>query len=110
MYPKECQLRDDNGVVGQRSVTVLQKYIPNTKSCFKHDLEANKKEIAVSKPRYGRAIGSHLGKPIYESIQEEETRYTFDRLAKCDEEGCPLDQVKQNELLVNPGLIYKKAS
>ena len=69
-----------------------------------------KKDNAVNKPQYGRAIGSHLGKPIYESIQEEETRYTFDRLAKCDDEGCPLDQVKKNELLVNPGLIYKKAS
>ena len=51
----------------------------------------------MSKPQYGRAIGSHLGKPIYESIQEDETQYTFDRLAKCDAEGCPLDQVKTNE-------------
>ena len=75
-----------------------------------HHFKVNKKEIAVSKSQYGRAIGSHLGKPIYESIQEEETRYTFDRLAKCDAEGCPLDQVKTNELLVTPGLIYKKAS
>jgi len=65
------------------------------------------KDIAVNKPRYGRAIGSHLGKPIYESIQEEETRYTFDRLAQCDEEGCPLDQVKKNELLVNPGALIR---
>ena len=64
----------------------------------------------MSKSPYGRAIGSHLGKPIYETIQEEEAHYTFDRLAKCDDEGCPLDQVKKNELLVNPGLIYKKAS
>ncbi len=45
----------------------------------------------MSKPQNGRAIGSHLGKPIYESIQEEEARYTFDRLAKCDAEGCPLE-------------------
>ena len=64
----------------------------------------------MNKPRYGRAIGSHLGKPIYESFQEQDTKYVFDRLAKCDTEGCPLDQVKENELLVNPGLIYKKAS
>lgn len=64
----------------------------------------------MSKTNYGRAIGSHMGKPIYESFQEQETRYVFDRLAKCDDEGCPLDQVKAGELLVNPGLIYKKAS
>jgi hypothetical protein len=51
-----------------------------------------------------------MGKPIYESFQEQETRYVFDRLAKCDDEGCPLDQVKTGELLVTPGLIYKKAS
>ena len=64
----------------------------------------------MNKPRYGRAIGSHLGKPIYESFQEQDTKYVFDRLAKCDTEGCPLDQVKGDELLINPGLIYKKAS
>ena len=64
----------------------------------------------MTKPLYGRTIGSHLGKPIYESFQDQDTRYVFDRLAKCDEEGCPLDQVKEGELLVNPGLIYKKAS
>ena len=64
----------------------------------------------MSNSQNNRAIGSHLGKPIYETIQEEETQYTFDRIAKCDEEGCPLDQVKKNELLVKPGLIYKKAS
>jgi hypothetical protein len=64
----------------------------------------------VSKSKLGRTIGSHMGKPIYESFQEQETRYVFDRLAKCDDEGCPLDQVKAGELLVTPGLIYKKAS
>jgi len=64
----------------------------------------------VNERRYGPSIGSHLGKPIYEFIQEQDTRYVFDRLAQCDTEGCPLDQVKKNELLLNPGLIYKKAS
>ena len=51
-----------------------------------------------------------MGKPIYESFQEQDRKYVFDRLAKCDDEGCPLDQVKEGELLINPGLIYKKAS
>jgi len=64
----------------------------------------------VSKSQYGRAIGIHMGKPIYESFQEQDRTYVFDRLAKCDDEGCPLDQVKEGELLVNPGLIYRKAS
>lgn len=61
---------------------------------------------------YGRPIGSLLGKPIYESFKEQENdiQYIFDRLAQCDTEGCPLDQVKKGELLITPGLIYKKAS
>ncbi len=65
----------------------------------------------MSKRRnYGPAIGSHLGKPIFQFIEEQDTRYVFDRLAECDDEGCPLDQVKKGELLLHPGLIYKKVS
>ena len=66
----------------------------------------------MNKFDYGRAIGSLLGKPIYESFKEQEngSKYIFDRLAQCDAEGCPLDQVKRDELLISPGLIYKKAS
>lgn len=66
----------------------------------------------MNKFEYGQMIGSHLGKPIYETIKEPEegVQYVFDRLAKCDAEGCPLDQVKKDELLLSPGLIYKKAS
>ncbi len=66
--------------------------------------------IFVKKQEYGRAIGSHLGKPIYESFKDQGVIYIFDRVAQCDAEGCPLDQVKQGELLVNPGLIYRQAS
>lgn len=62
------------------------------------------------KREYGPAIGSHLGKTIYETITEQEHRYIFDRLAKCDRDGCPLDQLKKNELMLNPGLIYRMAS
>ncbi len=65
----------------------------------------------MSKSRhFGPTIGSHLGKPIYQFFEEQDTRYVFDRLAECDDEGCPLDQVKKDELLLNPGLIYKKVS
>lgn len=66
--------------------------------------------MAVNTQKYGRAIGSHLGKPIYESFRDQEVTYIFDRMAQCDDEGCPLDQVKHGELLVQPGLIYKQAS
>lgn len=59
--------------------------------------------------RFGRAIGTHLGKPIYDSIVQSGKKYVFDRLAECDRDGCPLDQLKKGELLFNPGLIYKQS-
>lgn len=61
-------------------------------------------------PVYGPKIGLHLGKPIYKSIERNGYRYEYDRLARCDEEGCPLDQLNQNEVLIKPGLIYRMAS
>ena len=67
-------------------------------------------EKTVSKRAFGPAIGSHLGKPIYKTITQQDKTYIFDRLAKCDRDGCPLDQLNKNELLFNPGLIYKEAS
>ena len=59
--------------------------------------------------QFGRAIGSHLGQPIYESVEQSGKKYIFDRLAECDRDGCPLDQLKKGELLFIPGLIYKPA-
>ncbi|MCW9024685.1 MAG: hypothetical protein OQK73_08365 [Gammaproteobacteria bacterium] len=57
---------------------------------------------------YGRPIGSHLGKPIYESFETEGHKYIYDRLAECDSEGCPLHQLSNDELLINPGIIYRQ--
>ncbi|MDH5570556.1 MAG: hypothetical protein OEY89_02250 [Gammaproteobacteria bacterium] len=57
---------------------------------------------------YGRTIGSHLGKPIYESFETDGTKYVYDRLAECDTEGCPLNQLNKDELLINPGIIYRQ--
>ena len=59
------------------------------------------------KREYGEKIGSHLGQPIYKTITQFEKRYVFDRLAKCDVEGCPLDQLHKDEILFIPGLIYR---
>ena len=62
------------------------------------------------KPVYGRTVGSHLGKPIYEACQAEDgAQYKFDRLAECDGDGCPLGQLAKNEVMIQPGLIYKQA-
>jgi len=63
----------------------------------------------VSKPVYGPPIGTHLGKPIFSTIESENGKFIFDRLAECDRDGCPLDQLKKDELLFQPGLIYRPA-
>jgi hypothetical protein len=64
----------------------------------------------VNKRTFGQAIGSHLGKTIYQSIQDENVTYIYDRIAQCETDGaCPLDQLSKNELLIEPGLIYKQA-
>ena len=56
---------------------------------------------------FGPTIGSHLGKPIYESFVQQDEKYIFDRVAECDRDGCPLDQLEKNELMFLHGLIYK---
>lgn len=58
---------------------------------------------------HGPTIGFHLGKPIFESICQDDTKYVFDRIAQCDSDGCPLSQLEKDELLLKPGLIYKEA-
>ena len=63
----------------------------------------------MSNTKYGPAIGTHLGKPIFSTIESEEGVSKFDRLAECDRDGCPLDQLQKDELMFNPGLIYKTA-
>ena len=63
----------------------------------------------MSERRFGSPIGTHLGKPIYDFIVQSGKKYIFDRLAECDSDGCPLDQLKKGELLFSPGLIYRKS-
>ncbi|NOZ52761.1 MAG: hypothetical protein GXP08_06390 [Gammaproteobacteria bacterium] len=63
----------------------------------------------MEKKRFGQAIGTHLGKPIYESITQSDIHYFFDRVAECDRDGCPLDQLNKDELMFAPGLIYKQS-
>lgn len=62
----------------------------------------------MSKKTYGPTIGSHLGRPIYQTIIDEGTQYLFDRIAECDFDGCPLQQLNKNEVMLKSGLIYKQ--
>ena len=64
----------------------------------------------MKKEKFGPAIGSHLGKPIYETFSSNGIEYVFDRIAECDQDGCPLQQLAKNELMLKSGLIYKAAS
>ena len=58
---------------------------------------------------YGQKIGSHLGKPIYQTITSEGEKYEYVRLANCDDDGgVPLNQLAKNEVLFQPGLIYQR--
>ena len=56
----------------------------------------------------GPTVGSYLGKPIFQSIISDGIKYSFERMAQCDSDGCPLQQLGSNELMFNPGLIYSK--
>ena len=62
----------------------------------------------MQKSVYGPTVGSHLGKPIFQSIVSDGIKYNFDRKAVCDSDGCPLQQLSSNELMFNPGLIYSR--
>ncbi len=53
------------------------------------------------------AIGNYLGKPIFESIEVQDEPYVFDRIARYEDDGFPLDRLSENEVLVEPGLIYR---
>ena len=58
----------------------------------------------------GPVVGTHMGRPIFESLEEQDNIYIFDRLAHCDADECSLDELKDNEIFVQPGLIYRQAS
>lgn len=48
-----------------------------------------------------------MGKPIFESINVQNEPYIFDRIAQYVDDEFPLDLLKQDEVLVEPGLIYR---
>ena len=58
--------------------------------------------------QFGPKIGNYMGKPIYESIHNQDGTYVFDRIASYEDDGYPLDQLCENEALFEPGLIYKQ--
>jgi hypothetical protein len=63
----------------------------------------------VSKPNQNRVqtIGQYMGRVIVKTITNQNGTYEFNRIAQCTDEGCPLDQLNDNEVLLTPGLIYR---
>ncbi|MGA7799877.1 MAG: hypothetical protein WCC36_03620 [Gammaproteobacteria bacterium] len=57
---------------------------------------------------HGPRIGSYMGRPIFESISNPQGTFVFDRIAQSVDDGYPLDQLGKNEVLLNPGLIYRR--
>ena len=56
---------------------------------------------------HGQTIGNYMGKPIFESIEVQDDTYVFDRIAQYEDDEFPLDRLSENEVLVEPGLIYR---
>ena len=56
---------------------------------------------------HGHAIGNYFGRPIFESIEVQDDTYVFDRIAQYEDDEFPLDRLSENEVLVEPGLIYR---
>ncbi len=66
--------------------------------------------MAQIQPRRSTQLGDYLGHPIYQTFETQNTIYVFDRIAENIDGEFPLDQLKKNELLVMPGLIYRPKS
>jgi hypothetical protein len=60
-------------------------------------------QSAVNKAR----VGDYMGQPIYQTFESRNGIYVFDRIAENVDGEFPLEQLKKNELLVRPGLIYR---
>ena len=53
-------------------------------------------------------VGTYLGKAIRKTIEEDGNVFQYDRVAECDNDGCPLDQLNKDEVMLKAGLIYKR--
>ncbi len=52
-------------------------------------------------------VGNYMGQPIYQTFESSNGTYVFDRIAENVDGEFPLEQLKKNELLIRPGLIYR---
>ena len=60
---------------------------------------------------HGPVVGEHRDKEINEWFIEGSSRFDFVRIAKEDRRGCvSLDQLQRGEVVIAPGLIYKRSA
>jgi hypothetical protein len=63
--------------------------------------------VAETEIHRGPQVGNYLGQPIFQTIESDTGTYIFDRIAESVDGEFPLDQLKKDELLIKPGLIYR---
>jgi len=63
--------------------------------------------VAETEIHRGPQVGNYLGQPIFQTIESDSGTYIFDRIAESVDGEFPLDQLKKDELLIKPGLIYR---
>lgn len=63
--------------------------------------------MAETEIHRGPQVGNYLGQPIFQTIESDSGTYIFDRIAESVDGEFPLDQLKKDELLIKPGLIYR---
>ena len=66
--------------------------------------------MAETEIHRGPQVGNYLGQPIFQTIESDSGTYIFDRIAESVDGEFPLDQLKKDELLIKPGLIYRPKS
>ena len=63
--------------------------------------------MAQSQPLRKPQLDDYLGHPVQRTIVLHDVLYVFDRIAENIDGEFPLDQLRKDELLVKPGLIYR---
>jgi hypothetical protein len=66
--------------------------------------------MAQSQPLRKPQLDDYLGHPVQRTIVLHDVLYVFDRIAENIDGEFPLDQLRKDELLVKPGLIYRLKS
>lgn len=65
--------------------------------------------MTYKQAQFGARIGNYMGEPIFDAIDAPEGHYVYDRIAHYIDDGYPLDQLGQNEVMSPAGVVYRLA-